>query len=53
MGLMSRSQVAKDQKDMSFTKNEIDFLLRHIADGEFAGKDVLILSSIVAKLQGS
>ena len=39
--------------DMSFTKNEIDFLLRHIAEAEFAGKDVLILSSIVAKLQGS
>ena len=43
----------KDKKDMSFTKNEIDFLLRHIADCEFAGKDVLILSSIVSKLQGS
>jgi len=40
-------------KDMSFTKNEIDFLLRHIAEAEFAGKDVLILSSIVGKLQGS
>ena len=43
----------KDKKDMSFTKNEIDFLLRHIAECEFAGKDVLILSSIVSKLQGS
>jgi len=41
------------QKDLSLTKNEVEFLLRHIADGEFSGKDVLILSSIVAKLQGS
>tara|TARA_B100000282_G_scaffold27160_1_gene17685 strand:- start:3101 stop:3256 length:156 start_codon:yes stop_codon:yes gene_type:complete len=51
MGLLGQQQ--KDKKDMSFTKNEIDFLLRHIADCEFAGKDVLILSSIVSKLQGS
>ena len=51
MGLISHAQ--KDKKDMSFMKNEIDFLLRHIADCEFAGKDVLILSSIVSKLQGS
>jgi hypothetical protein len=51
MGLMGSNQ--KDKKDMSFTKNEIDFLLRHIAECEFAGKDVLILSSIVSKLQGS
>ena len=51
MGFISQSQ--KDKKDMSFTKNEIDFLLRHIADSEFAGKDVLILNSIVSKLQGS
>lgn len=50
MSLINRGQ--KDGKDMSFTKNEIDFLLRHIADSDFAGKDVLILSSIVSKLQG-
>lgn len=41
------------QTDLSLTKNEKDFLLRHIADADFSGKDVLILSSIVAKLQGS
>ena len=41
------------QADLSLTKNEKDFLLRHISDGDFSGKDVLILSSIVAKLQGS
>jgi hypothetical protein len=51
MGLMNKAK--SDGKDMSFTKNEIDFLLRHISEGEFAGKDVLILSSIVSKLQGS
>ena len=50
MGLMSKNNEAKD---LSFTKNEKEFLLRYIADGSFTGKDVLILSSIVAKLQGS
>ena len=51
MGLINKAQ--KDGKDMSFTKNEVDFLLRYIAESDFAGKDVLILSSIVSKLQGS
>ena len=51
MGLLNKKQV--EENDLSFTKNEREFLLRHIAEGEFAGKDVLILSSIVSKLQGS
>tara|TARA_Y100000114_G_C11721836_1_gene308917 strand:+ start:881 stop:1036 length:156 start_codon:yes stop_codon:yes gene_type:complete len=51
MGLINKAQ--KDGRDMSFTKNEVDFLLRYIAESDFAGKDVLILSSIVSKLQGS
>ena len=44
--------ISKDQQlENKFTKNEIDFLLRHIASSTFEGKDVIILSSIVSKLQ--
>jgi hypothetical protein len=44
--------ISKDQQlENKFTKNEIDFLLRHIAASTFDGKDVIILSSIVNKLQ--
>lgn len=44
--------ISKEQKEETkFTKNETDFLLRHIAASTFEGKDVIILGSIVKKLQ--
>lgn len=49
MGIVTSSQV--NQKDDVLTKNEIDFLLRHISSSKFDGKDVLLLHDIVQKLQ--
>lgn len=34
-----------------FSKNERDFLLKHVSECTFSGKDVLVLASIVEKLQ--
>jgi len=49
MGLVASGQA--NQKDDALTKNEIDFLLRHISSSKFDGKDVLLLHDIVQKLQ--
>jgi len=43
--------IKNQQQKIELTKNEIDFLLRYIASSTFDGRDVIILSSIVDKLQ--
>ena len=50
MALINKG-AARSKEDVTFTRNEKEFLLRHLAECEFQGKDVLVLASIVSKLQ--
>jgi hypothetical protein len=49
MGFLVKKDESKES--LGFSKNEIEFLLRHLSITHFEGKDVLLLSSIVQKLQ--
>lgn len=53
MGLINKGKATHPEKDVSFTRNEKEFLLRHLSECEFQGKDVLVLASVVGKLQSS
>jgi len=49
MALLSNRPKASEVP--SLTLSEIDFLLRHLSKSQFDGKDVLVLHSVVQKLQ--
>lgn len=54
MPLISRKQ-STPQKDSgeALTQQEIQFILKALANGKFDGRDVLLLSGIVQKLSNS
>ena len=55
MGLIEKSKKAKnvktEQPDVQFTKSELEFMLKLIANSAFQGKDIQLVYDITVKLQ--
>jgi len=47
MGMLKRNSVKTD----TLTKQELNYILSSLAENTFQGKDVLLLSAVVEKLQ--
>jgi hypothetical protein len=50
MGILSK-QKSKQTSSASLTKEELEFLLKLVADSKFDGKDVQLVYSTAVKLQ--
>lgn len=54
MGLINKKQSAPQQTaEDALSQQEIQFILKALANGKFDGRDVLLLSGIVQKLSNS
>lgn len=53
MPLINRNKSPQPKQAEDFTQQEIQFILKALANGKFDGRDVLLLSGIVQKLSDS
>lgn len=53
MSLLSKNKSSQPKVAEALTQQEIQFILKALANGKFDGRDVLLLSGIVQKLSNS
>ena len=51
MGILSKHKPKPPHDPASFSKEELEFLLKLVADSKFDGKDVQLVYSTAVKLQ--